>query len=88
MYGTGDVIREFTKENSELRQELKEKDIYITSMEYALSNILDWYWNIDEPGLVPDSRELRGNLRIINRILRNYKGNVNRIKERIEKGDK
>lgn len=96
MYGLNDVIREQQEDLhtlddmvTELKQELKEKDIYITSMEYALSHILDWYWNIEEPGLVPDSLELRTNLRSINKILMNYRGNVNRIKERMRiKGDR
>jgi hypothetical protein len=96
MYGMGDAIRGYQEDLhelddmvTELKQELKEKDIYITSMEYALSHILDWYWNIEEPGLVPDSAELRTNLRSINKILMNYRGNVNRIKERMRiKGDR
>lgn len=70
MYGSGDVIRELTKENSELKQELKDKNSYIISLEYALTYVLDWYWELPEPGLVPDGLELRGILKYINKVLK------------------
>lgn len=84
MYGMGDAIRGYQEDIIELKEELREKEIYISSLEHVCSSILDWYWNIDEPGLVPDSRELRGNLMFINKILKNYKGNVGRIREKID----
>jgi len=70
MYGSGDVIRDLTKENSELKQELKDKNSYIISLEYALTYVLDWYWELPEPGLVPDGLELRGILKYINKVLK------------------
>ena len=68
MYGTGDVIRELTEDNLKLKREVKDKENYIESMEYALAYVLDWYWNIEEPGNVPDKDELMGILRFINKI--------------------
>ena len=95
MYGMGDAIREYQEDVRKLTNEVKglqgdvEKSLnYITSLEFACSHILDWYWNIDEPGLLPDSAQLRSDLRLINKILMNYRGNVNKIKERINRRDK
>jgi hypothetical protein len=86
-WGMGDVMREQQEQLHELddmvtdlKQELKEKNNYIVSLEYACSYILDWYWNIEEPGYVPDSLELRTNLKYINRILKNRRSDDNDIK--------
>ena len=70
MYGMGDAMREMQTEISDLNQEVKDKESYIISMEYALTYILDWYWELPEPGLVPDGLELRGILKYINKILK------------------
>jgi hypothetical protein len=70
MYGTGDVIRELTEDNLKLKREVKDKESYIISMEYALTYILDWYWELPEPGLMPDGLEFRGILKYINKVLK------------------
>jgi hypothetical protein len=77
MYGMSDAIREYQEDArkldnmvTDLKNEVIDKDSYIISMEYALTYILDWYWNIDEPGLVPDSLEFRGILKYINKVLK------------------
>jgi len=81
MYGMGDAIRGYQDDIVELKEELKEKTNYIVSLEFALSHFLDWYWDIEEPGLVPNSRELRGNLMFANRVLKNYRSNRDDYKE-------
>jgi hypothetical protein len=77
MYGLGDEMREMNSQLhelddmvTELKQELKEKNTYIKSMEYALTYILDWYWKIEEPGNMPNKEELHGILKYINKVLK------------------
>ena len=71
MYGSGDEIQGLREEVRNLKKELEEKSNYIVSLEFACSHILDWYWNIEEPGLVPDGLVLRSNLLYIRRVLKN-----------------
>ncbi len=77
MYGLTDAMREYQEEArkldnmvTDLKNEAVDKDSYIISMEYALTYILDWYWELPEPGLVPDGLELRGILKYINKVLK------------------
>ena len=77
MYGMGDAIREYQEDIRKLKEEVTDlkneaidKDSYIISMEYALTYVLDWYWELPEPGLVPDGLELRGILKYINKVLK------------------
>jgi hypothetical protein len=80
VYGLGDEIQGLREDIRKLKKELGEKNTYILSLEYACSYILDWYWNIEEPGLVPNSRGLRSNLLYIKRVLKNRRGNSDNLK--------
>jgi hypothetical protein len=70
MYGLGDAMREMQIEIDELTRKSEEDDIYIVSLEYILTDLLDWYWNIEEPGYVPNSPEIREILRRTNKIIK------------------
>jgi hypothetical protein len=76
VYGLGDEIQGLREDIRKLKKELGEKNTYILSLEYACSYILDWYWNIEEPGLVPNSLGLRSNLLYIKRILKNRRSDT------------
>jgi hypothetical protein len=80
VYGLGDEIQGLREDIRKLKKELGEKNTYILSLEYACSYILDWYWNIEEPGLVPNSLGLRSNLLYIKRVLKNRRSDSNDLK--------
>ena len=80
MYGLGDEIQGLKEDIRKLKKELGEKNTYIVSLEHACSYILDWYWNIEEPGLVPNSLRLRSNLIYIKRVLKNRRSNSDNLK--------